>query len=270
MKQASLSKLRTLLHISYGQIWTYLECSLKYQFQYVEKRAPERVSITLFFGSAVHTCLERYYNTFKLTGIPEQLSILTELFAEKITLDVTKQKVPVIYKKETPDLETAIELGCALLETFYNSIDMVGMEILGVELPLSAMITEDITLIGGIDLLLRDEKENLIIVDTKTASKAKSQTDVDNDLQFSGYSYLLVENGYASKSDFILCRMDVLRKLKTPRLEYYYTTRNLWHRKRFVRIAKAVLAGIDHRVFIPTRSWLCSDCQFSNACAGWR
>lgn len=271
MKQGNLAALRSGLHVSYSQIWTYLECSLKYRFQYVEKRQPERVSITLFFGSAMHTCLERYYNTFKLTQVPEQLSILTELFAEKITINVTSQIIPVIYKKETPDLETAIDLGCALLETFYNSIDMSGMEILGVELPLSTMITDDINLVGSIDLLLRDSQtQNLIVVDTKTAAKAKTQTEVDNDLQFSGYSHLLVENGYASKSDFTLCRLDVLRKLKTPKLEYYYTTRNLWQRKRFSRIAKAVLAGIEHRVFIPTRSWLCTDCQFSNACAGWR
>jgi hypothetical protein len=99
----------------------------------------------------MHKCLDRYYNKLKSTGIPEQLSILTELFAEKVTINVTSQKIPVIYKKETPDLETAIELGCALLETFYNSIDMVGMEILGVEIPLSTNITDDITLIGGID-----------------------------------------------------------------------------------------------------------------------
>ena len=271
MKQGNLVALRNLLHISYGQICTYLECSLKYQFQYVEKRAPERASITLFFGSSMHKCLERYYTTLKLAGVPEQLSILTELFAEKMTIDLTSQKVPIIFKKETPDLETAIELGCSLLETFYNSIDMVGMEILGVELPLSTMITDDINLVGSIDLLLLDSQtQNLIVVDTKTAAKAKTQADVDNDLQFSGYSHLLVENGFASKSDFTLCRLDVLRKLKTPKLEYYYTTRNLWQRKRFSRIAKAVLAGIEHRVFIPTRSWLCSDCQFSNACAGWR
>jgi putative RecB family exonuclease len=270
MAQTNRAEFKNLLHISYSQIWTYLECSLKYQFQYVEKRAPERVSIALFFGSSIHTCLERYYNTFRLTGVPEQLSILTELFAEKMTLDMTNQKIPVIYKKETPDFETAIELGFSLLETFYNSIDMVGMDIIGVELPLTSLISDDINLVGSIDLLLKDVTQNLIIVDTKTASKAKSQTDVDNDLQFSGYSHLLVENGYASKSDMILCRLDVLRKLKTPKLEYYYTTRNLWHRKRFVWIAQAVLAGIENRVFIPTRSWLCVDCQFANTCAGWR
>jgi len=269
MQQTKQAAFKNLLHISYSQIWTYLECSLKYQFQYVEKRQPEQVSIALFFGSAMHKCLERYYNKIKLTGVPEQLSILTELFAEKMAVDVSSQKIPVIYKKETPDLDCAIELGCSLLETFYNSINMSGMEIIGVELPFSTLISEDINLVGSIDLLLRDANKNLIIVDIKTASKAKTQTDVDNDLQFSGYSHLLVENGYASKSDMILCRMDVLRKLKTPKLEYYYTTRNLWHRKRFARIARAVLAAIENRVYIPTRSWLCTDCQFANACSGW-
>lgn len=265
-----LATLRKQLHISYSQIWTYLECSLKYRFQYVEKRPAEKISIALFFGSAIHSCLERYYNTFKLTGEPEELSVLQHLFAEKITSEAFIQDIPVIYKKETPDLDIAIDLGCRLLETFYNNVDLSGMEIIGVELPLSTLITGDINLVGSIDLLLKDLNRSLIIVDTKTSSRAKSQSDIDNDLQFSGYSHLLVENGYAAKSEFVLCRLDVLRKLKTPKLEYYYTTRNLWDRKRFARIAESVLAGIENKVFIPTRSWLCTDCQFANACAGWR
>lgn len=270
MRRENLAVLRSVLHLSYSQIWTYLECSLKYQFQYVEKRQPERVSISLFFGSAMHTCLERYYTRLKLTGTPEELGTLKELLAEKITIDVSMQKIPVIYKKEMADLKTAIALGCSLLETFYNSVDISGMEILGVELPLSTMITEDINLIGSIDLLLRDKEQNLIIVDTKTASKAKNQADVDNDLQLSGYSHLLVENGFASPTDLIKCRLDVMRKLKEPKLEYYHTCRNVWHRQRFVRVAKAVLGGIEKRIFIPTRSWLCSDCPFSDACNKWR
>ena len=34
-------------------------------------------------------------------------------------------------------------------------------------------------------------------------------------------------------------------------------------------IAGAVLAGIDARVFIPSRSWMCSDRQYANACGKW-
>lgn len=264
-----LAALRNLLHISYSQIWTYLECSLKYQFQYVEKRVPERVSITLFFGSAIHTCLERYYKRYMLTGTPDPLGILMDLFSEKLSLDVSKQKIPVIYKKETPDLKSAIDLGCQLLEVFCNSVDLTGMEIIGVEMPLSSMVTEDITLVGSIDLLLRDKDGSLVIVDNKTASKSKSQSDVDNDLQLSGYSYLLTENSYASQTDNIKCRLDVLRKLKSPKLEQYHTTRNIWHRRRFERIARSVLSGIENKVFIPCRSWLCTDCQYAGACARW-
>ena len=261
---------KSILHISYSQIWTYLECSLKYRFQYVEKQPPEKLSIALYFGLAMHTCVERYYNRLVQNQEPEKLDVLKELFREKITADVVGQKMPVIYKKETPDLDSAIELGGSLLETFYNSIDMSGMEIIAVELPLSAMITPDIALVGRIDLLLRDiETQKLIITDTKTAAKPKAQADVDSDLQLSGYSYLLVENNYASKSDEIACRLDVLRKLKTPKLEHCYTSRNLWHRRRFNNIALAVLAGIESRVFIPARSWLCSDCQYAIAFSRW-
>jgi len=40
------------LHISHKQIFTFLNCSLKYRFQYVENRYPEHVSIALPIGLA--------------------------------------------------------------------------------------------------------------------------------------------------------------------------------------------------------------------------
>jgi putative RecB family exonuclease len=92
---------------------------------------------------------------------------------------------------------------------------------------------------------------------------------VDDDLQFSAYSYLLASNRFTFPTATIKCRMDVLRKLKTPKLEHYHTTRTADQRKRFAKIANAVLAGIDNRIFIPNKSWLCSDCQFIGACNAW-
>jgi hypothetical protein len=43
----SLKDFKNELHISYSQIFTYLSCSLKYQFQYVENRPYELISINL-------------------------------------------------------------------------------------------------------------------------------------------------------------------------------------------------------------------------------
>jgi putative RecB family exonuclease len=114
-----------------------------------------------------------------------------------------------------------------------------------------------------------DENQELIVVDNKTAVKAKNQNDVDEDLQFSAYSYLVASNRFTFPTATIKCRMDVLRKLKTPKLEHYHTTRTGEQRKRFAKIANAVLSGIENRIFIPSKSWLCSDCQYISACEAW-
>ena len=67
----------------------------------------------------------------------------------------------------------------------------------------------------------------------------------------------------------VYCRFDVMRKLKKPKFEQHYTIRTAANRRRFAKIANAVLAGIDARVFVPCKSWLCSDCQYTKACEQW-
>ena len=263
------------LHISSSQIYTYLNCSLLYKFRYVESRPVERTSANLFFGTAIHTALERYYRSIKDKGITEPLSVLQELFEDSVTLDIETANAPVIYKKEAPDKDSLIQMGKGLLKAFYENVDLTGMEVVDVELPIaSRLFTDegeptDYMLVGFIDLLLMDEKRELIIVDNKTAAKAKQQKDVDEDLQFSGYSYLLAANRYSFPTAPHQCRMDVLRKLKKPKFTLYHTVRTAQQRKRFAKIANAVLKGIENRVFIPNRGWLCHDCSYAEACSRW-
>lgn len=83
------------------------------------------------------------------------------------------------------------------------------------------------------------------------------------------FSYLLTASGHAPALSNTRCRMDVLRKLKTAKFERYDTTRTARDRRRFAKIAEGALAGIDARIFVPTRSWLCSDCAHRQACAAW-
>jgi len=58
-RKQALAQFQSELHVSYSQIFTYSNCSLKYKFQYVENRPMERVSIALVFGSAIHSAIER-------------------------------------------------------------------------------------------------------------------------------------------------------------------------------------------------------------------
>lgn len=263
------------LSISFNQIFTYLGCSAKYCFQYVERRQPERQSVNLFFGSAIHTVLERFYLKLKTQNTYEDLKVLTEFFETILRLELDYTEVPVIYKKEAPDTDSAVELGKAMIAAFYENFDLGDYEIVDVELPLKSRlytpegIDTGYMVNGVIDLLLMDKQGQCLVVDSKTAAKPKKQATIDEDLQFSSYAYLLAGNKMTTRTDTINCRMDVLRKLKKPKVEYYYTSRTAFDRKRFAKLANAVLKGIENQVFIPSKSWLCSDCQYQKACQSW-
>ncbi|MCD4811250.1 PD-(D/E)XK nuclease family protein [bacterium] len=275
LKSQALQELKQELHISHSQIFVYLHCSLKYQFMYVEAIPPARLSIALSFGSAIHVCEEKYYRSLMDKNYLEPLNILEELFADYLSLELDHSDIPVIYKKEAPNKDSAIELGKKLLKVFYESVDLTGIQIIGVELPLSAKLytpegeATELNLIGMIDLLLRDQNGELIVIDHKTAAKAKSQSAVDEDMQFTAYSYLLAANKYVFPTADINCRMDVLRKLKKPKIEYYYTVRTASDRKRFSKIASMVLTAIESRIFMPQKSWMCSDCGYTDVCSKW-
>ncbi len=274
-RKQALAKFQSELHVSYNQIFTYLTCSLKYKFQYVEACPMERVSIALPFGSAIHSAVERYYRGVKNTGNAESFEIIQEVFEDSLNTELEKRDVPIFYKKETPNKKSAIETGKSLLKVFYEGIDLTGFDIVAIEVPLMARLYTDdkqpteLILTGIIDLLLKDSKGKLIAVDHKTAKQPYTQDTVDDDLQMTSYAYLLASAKYVFPTADVHCRFDVMRKLKTPKFEQYYTIRTAGHRKRFAKVANAVLAGIDAGIFIPQPSWMCSDCSYADACKDW-
>ncbi len=274
-KRQAFQVFQSELHISYSQIFTYLACSQKYKFQYVEQRPHERISIALPLGSAIHFAIQRYYQGLKRNGVPEPLWQIQDLFVDSLCADLDQRDIPIIYKKQNPDRESVIDMGKGLLKAFYEGIDTTGFEIVGIELPLTARLYSeegqpvDMTITGIIDLLLKDKQGYVIAVDNKTAKNPYAQATVDGDLQLTSYSYLLASNKYVFPTADVYCRFDVMRKLKTPKFEQHYTIRTAKQRRRFAKLTGAILAGIDARIFIPNKSWLCSDCQFAEVCKAW-
>lgn len=274
MSQA-IQEIRKHLHISHSQIFTYLNCSLRYSFRYILGLPVEHSSIALHFGSGIHSSLESFYLSIKETGEKPSLTKLEATFINGLFQSMEQTDAAVLYKKDMPDTSSAIAMGKRMLRVLHEQANLEGYSIEGVEMPLSAPLYNhegqemDIQLVGIIDLLLRDSKGNLIAVDHKTAKQPKSQASVDTDLQLTAYSWLLATNKLVFPRSEVQCRFDVLRKLKTPKLEIYNTTRGPDARKRFAKLSAAVLAGIENKVFLPCSSWMCSDCEYSKACKSW-
>ena len=264
------------LYVSHSQIFTYLNCSLKYRFHYVEKRKPERISIALPFGKAMHAAEELYYRSLKDGRNKEPLNALQKTFEAVLCQSLQKNAgTPVVWKKNTPDKAGALAMGKSMLTAFYESVDLSGYAVVDVELPLTARLYTDdglpteFMLVGIIDLLLMDENSEAVVVDNKTAAQPMSQTSADENLQMSAYAYLLAANKYVFPTAPVKCRFDVLRKLKSPKFEAVSTIRTAQDRKRFAKIAVAVLEAIDNNIYLPQPGWMCSDCAYQEACKEW-
>ena len=270
-KLAALRVLKKELHVSHSQVFTYLACPQKYKFSYVEQRPVERVSINLLFGSAIHKALEVFWRSIQ-QGQKEPLSSLEQAFEIHLQNDLKQREQPIVYKKGLPDEEGCLDMGKKLLKAFIENICTDGFQVVDVEAPLSARLydvngqTTDFNLVGVIDLILMDEAGILWAIDHKTAAQPYSQAKVNLDGQLSAYAYLLAANKYVSRLDEVHLRFDVLRKLKTPKLEHYETLRTPKDRRTFAKLVCAVLNAIDYRVFYPNRSWMCLDCQHKDAC----
>jgi putative RecB family exonuclease len=238
-----LEDFRSELHISHSQIFTYLNCSLKYYFSYVEGRMPEHRPAAMLFGSAIHAAIARYYKGVQKKGKPEPLSLHQDLFHDYWNWETEDTGIPIAYKGGQNKDSSVL-------------YDEEGTP-------------TDFKLIGIVDCIQRDKNGNLIIIDNKTANRAYSQDKIEQDLQMTVYSYLAAASRLVPAKPETLHRFDVLLKLKKQRLDIYYTTRSAADRRRLAKIINRVLKGIEAGVFFPNPSWMCSDCQYAQACVKW-
>jgi len=271
-KADKLKDFREDLHISHSQIFTFLNCSLKYYFSYVEGRMPEHRPAAMLFGSAIHAAIARYYKSVLKKGQAEPLSLYQDLFYDHWNWETEDTGIPVAYK-EGQNKDTLLTEGQLLVKTFYEGAK--PMEVVGVEEPYSAVLYDDkgnptdLKLIGIVDCIQRDKDGNLIIIDNKTANRAYTKDKIAKDLQMTVYSYLAAASKLVPAKSETLHRFDVLLKVKEPRLDIYYTTRSASDRKRLAKLISQILKGIEAGVFCPNPSWMCSDCQYARACVNW-
>ena len=170
----------------------------------------------------------------KNKGHIEPLAALHDRFQTCLELDIENTSVPIIYEKDTPDKDAAIDMGKKMLSVLHENIAQTVQslhEIVAVELPLAATLytdegePTDFKLAGILDLVLRDENGEILVVDNKTAARPMAQSTADENLQMSAYAYLLAANKYVFPRVPVNCRFNILRKLKTPKLEHVHTVR---------------------------------------------
>jgi RecB family exonuclease len=155
---------------------TFLQCKLKYYYQYEDKKPRVGKSDPLAFGSAVHEALELMQTITSETGKAPTQEDYDRVISEFM-------KSAVFYGLEDQAL---YEEGRTILMDRLDRVDPAD-KIVGLELSFELETPKGTPFLGHIDKLIELDENTVAIVDYKTSRMALTQSEADSDIQLSMY-----------------------------------------------------------------------------------
>ncbi|MFC1683686.1 RecB family exonuclease [Candidatus Zixiibacteriota bacterium] len=249
---------------SYSRLETYQNCPLKYKFQYID-RIPRRTSgVEAFVGSRVHEALEKLYKDL-LAGKRNTKEDLLTFYDQQWARHWDEETVTIVRTDIAPDDYHRGGLRC--VDMYYDRHQPFDEDAtMGVEVRVVFALDPEsrYRMQGYIDRLVRAKDGVWEIQDYKTSSSLPTQEQVDE------------------KSQLALYQIGVQQKW--PQVKKF---RQVWHflrhdtalsstrtedqlddlRRSTIQLIEEIEAQQD---FPPTKSNLCSWCDFQDRCPMWK
>ena len=262
----NLGDLRQKPHLSASSVSDYIDCGMLYKFGRVDRLPRELVADAMEFGTVIHKVLAEFYQA-KMIGDRMMLKDIHQIF-KKLWKETAEGRDDIQYAKGK-DFNSYLMLGIDLLTAWYSKIEVNNYKVLAIEEAFSLDLPNiPIPIIGVTDLIEEDSAGTIIITDFKTAGKAYSSDEIDNNMQMTVYQLAAKANGFAGRE--ILLRFNCLIKTLKPKFETYYTVRTEVDEKRLIKKIHQVWDGINKRVFIPNdTSWKHKNCSYRQVCDQW-
>lgn len=250
-------------HLSSSQINLYLQCALKYKFQYIDQFPKPFRPSALAFGSAVHSALA-WFHEEKMKGNQVTLESLYRIF----DADWFSMKIGGALRYKEGEQEMAlVNLGKEFL-TMYAKEE--HPEIKGSEVHFSIPLVDTTTgedfkidMEGFFDLV---EGEGTI-VEFKTSAQTLSASDIDNRLQLTAYCYAYEILNHKPPAGLKVVNFVKARK---PKMVVTETKRGKGDYQGFFYIVREVLNGIRREFFPPRMGFWCRDCEYAAICPLWK
>ena len=219
----------------------YSDCPLRWKLNYVDKLRISESNIYLIFGTAMHEVLQTYlevmYNdTVKRADVLNLEEMLRDKLIEQFKKAEEEDGKPPCTKEE---LREFFQDGCDIIDFFKKRrgeyFSRRGYKLIGCEIPIDIGLTNNIKMIGYLDIVILDEISNRIkIYDIKTSTMGwnKWQKKDENKTQ----QLLLYKQFYSTQYNHPIDKIDI---------EYFIVKRKLWENLDFPqkRVQKFVPAS---------------------------
>ena len=257
-----LAKLREQPHWSFSSLNGFLNiCSLQWAFKHVYAKEKESTSVNLLFGSAFHKAAEWLAHGRMQSEYPKAEK-LQEVFSEAWKWECKSADKFTQTDDEFNKLDATGRRMVDALNKNWLEDDLLGVNTaFSVSLPGISK-----SLIGEIDLIVRNDVGNPVLVDWKTAAKKWSVGKADKDMQATCFSYAWQQQS-GSIPEF---RYDVVTKTKEPSYIQHSTRRTDDDFARMIHLIQAVEKAVKAEVFLPNEAgYYCKGCEYAAACKAW-
>lgn len=245
-------------HLSASQMNLYMQCSLKYKFQYVDQLPKPFRPSGLVLGSAIHSAIS-WFHKRQLSGQEASLEKVYRIFEA----DWYSQRVENDIRFRDNETEGGLTLLGKEILGLYCAQPKKAVQ--GSEIPFTVPLIHPknherlpVNLEGFIDLVEPGD----VIVEFKTSLKAMDIKEVG--LQLSAYSY-----AYQRLAQRLPTLLRLVNFVKTKKPKMLVMDMKEADHERFFHLAKQVLNGIQSQVFFPRQSFWCQGCEYQDPCQAW-
>ena len=258
-------KLPVIDHLSYSSVNTYRQCPLKWHFRYIERLPEEVLGSALVFGSAVHSGIERHFQTLLETGNAPTTEELLEAFDECWT----SFDSGLIKFGKGDNAQTMRELAEKMFTTFQAShfANPKGTIVAVEESMRAEFVTGVPDVLARVDLAVQSGDE-LVLTDFKTSRSRWSA----NQAQSQAEQLLLYADlaGRVLDGKQIKLQFAVVTKAKTPVIEVHEVEFDETKLNRTKRVFEKAWSAIQDGHFYPAPSPMnCFSCGYKTACQAW-
>jgi len=238
------------LRLSVSKTKTFLDCKLKYKFNYIEK-LPKKDWDHHTFGKFCHSVLEHFHKQYLEGCLLPYNTVMNDSW--KVAWAEYKDKMTPTMKKDCWDLINKYLKLVSLQKGQFPA------NVIAVEKRFDFQVAENLVLNGAIDRIQLDDDDVIHVCDYKTAKNKKY---LKNDwFQLLTYAYVLVSGDPSIKKvrgSYILLRHD---------FEYMTVEFDLPEilkvKDKFVEYAHQMNTETE---FKPNPTPLCNFCDFQNLC----
>jgi len=237
-------------YLSASQINTYLRCQMQYYWRYVQDivRPPKAVMAE---GSALHKSLEHALRS-KMSGTGVYLSLMKDAWRQTWA-EKEKEVEDWTDEGKSSFCQQAETRGMKFVEMYHEHF-LPTIEPKGVEQDFQLLLGKSKIPIRGFIDLIDGVGATKSVVDHKVVDRAKSEAEVDGDLQLTLYAQAM---GISN------VRFDCFVKTKSPKIVKLASTRSVRDFVWIELLVDRVVQGIQSGNFIPCApgSWSCTEKQ---------